>query len=211
MAIERQYRGRRSASTSSTAASGIIRLLEQSLQHAIEQVSIERGHDPRRFTLVAGGGAGALHAVSVARALGCRTVYVPRLAGVFCAFGMCSTDIRQDFRLTWLRLLDETCLTELETGLSRADTMRAGTARRQRVFAVRTATSSAAFELRYVGQQWPLQVPAPSLDLARIRADFEARHERQYGHHQPDGEIEIVHLRLAGIGRLTGASRRLTS
>src|SRR5262249_18717948 len=68
------------------AASGIIRLLEQSLQHAIEQVSIERGHDPRQFTLVAGGGAGALHATNVARALGCRRVYVPRHAGVLCAF-----------------------------------------------------------------------------------------------------------------------------
>jgi N-methylhydantoinase A len=48
-----------------------------------------------------------------------------------------------------------------------------------------------------------LQVPVPSLDLKRIRADFEARHERQFGHYQPNGQIEIVHLRLAGIGRLT--------
>jgi N-methylhydantoinase A len=48
-----------------------------------------------------------------------------------------------------------------------------------------------------------LQVPVPTLDLERIRADFEARHERQFGHYQPNGQIEIVHLRLAGIGRLT--------
>ena len=59
-----------------------------------------------------------------------------------------------------------------------------------------------AFDLRYLGQQWTLQVPAPGLDMGRIRADFEARHDRQFGHHQPNGQIEIVHLRLAGIGRL---------
>jgi N-methylhydantoinase A len=56
-------------------------------------------------------------------------------------------------------------------------------------------------------------VPAPVLDLAQVRAEFEARHQRQYGHYQPDGEIEIVHLRLAGIGRLKRVPpppRRLT-
>jgi N-methylhydantoinase A len=184
-----------------TAASGIIRLLEQSLQHAIEQVSIERGHDPRRFTLVAGGGAGALHAVSVARALGCPEVYVPRLAGVFCAFGMCSTDIRQDFRLTWLGPLEQGAAEGIEAGFANL----AATAQMRLSdsgFALSELDFERVFELRYLGQQWPLAVPAPSLDVAHIRADFEARHARQYGHYQPEGEIEIVNLRLAGIGRL---------
>ena len=69
-------------------------------------------------------------------------------------------------------------------------------------FALSELDFERVLELRYVGQQWPLAVPASVLDVARIRADFEARHARQYGHYQPDGEIEIVHLRLAGIGRL---------
>ena len=184
-----------------TAASGVIRLLEQSLQHAIERVSVERGHDPRRFTLVAGGGAGALHAVDVARSLGCPTVYVPRLAGVFCAFGMCSTDIRQDFRATWLRLLSEGAVEAIEKGFAEL-TLAAEARLAVSGFALSDLAFERGFDLRYVGQQWPLQVPAPSLDIARIRADFEARHERQFGHHQPNGQIEIVHLRLAGIGRL---------
>ncbi len=183
------------------AASGIIQLLEQSLQHAIEQVSLEKGHDPREFTLVAGGGAGALHAVNVARALGCPKVYVPRLAGVFCAFGMCSTDVRQDFRLTWLKSLRDAGTDELEGGFAELAAM-ARSRLADSGFALSEVDFERAFELRYAGQQWPLQVPAPRLDLAQIRAEFEARHERQYGHHQPDGEIEIVHLRLAGIGRL---------
>jgi N-methylhydantoinase A len=183
------------------AASGVIRLLEQSLQHAIEQMSIERGNDPRQFTLVAGGGAGALHAVSVARALGCPRVYVPRLAGVFCAFGMCNTDVRQDTRLTWLRPLRERAADELETGFaSLATVLRARLT--DSGFAAGEMDFERGLELRYVGQQWPLHVPVPMLDIARVRADFEARHERLYGHYQPGGEIEVVHLVLAGIGRL---------
>jgi N-methylhydantoinase A len=199
-AIERNV-GSRLGLDAVTAASGIIRLLEQSLQHAIERVSVERGHDPRRFMLVAGGGAGALHAVDVARSLGCPTVYVPRLAGVFCAFGMCSTDIRQDFRATWLELLSEGSVEAIEKGFAEL-TLAAEARLAVSGFALSDLAFERGFDLRYVGQQWPLQVPAPSLDVARIRSDFEARHERQFGHHQPNGQIEIVHLRLAGVGRL---------
>jgi N-methylhydantoinase A len=199
-AIERNL-GSRLGLDAVTAASGVIRLLEQSLQHAIERVSVERGHDPRRFTLVAGGGAGALHAVSVARSLGCPTVYVPRLAGVFCAFGMCSTDIRQDFRATCLQPLSKGSVEAVEKGF--AELTSAAEARLAvSGFALSDLAFERGFDLRYVGQQWPLQVPAPSLDIARIRSDFEARHERQFGHHQPNGQIEIVHLRLAGVGHL---------
>jgi N-methylhydantoinase A len=61
--------------------------------------------------------------------------------------------------------------------------------------------------LRYVGQQWSLQVPMKDWDVAATRADFEARHQRQFGHHQPNGQIEIVHLRLVGIARL-GRTKR---
>jgi N-methylhydantoinase A len=189
-----------------TAASGIIRLLEQSLQHAIERVSVERGHDPRRFTLIAGGGAGALHAVAVARALGCPTVYVPRLAGVFCAFGMCSTDIREDFLETWLKPLDEDSGNAVERGF-RELTSRAGSRLAAGGFASSDQRFERACDLRYAGQQWSLQVPVNDWDVASIRADFEARHQRQFGHHQPDGQIEIVHLRLVGIAGLSRAQR----
>ena len=70
------------------AAIGILQLLEQNVLHAVERISIERGYDPSRFVLVAAGGAGPMHGTSVARALGCRQVYIPRQAGAFCAIGM---------------------------------------------------------------------------------------------------------------------------
>ena len=184
------------------AAAGIIRLLEQSLQHAIERVSIERGHDPRRFTLVAGGGAGALHAANVARALNCPKVYVPRIAGVFCAFGMCSTDIRQDFRTTWLKPLTNGAADAIATGFANLREI-AQTRLQEGGFSVSEVHFEQMLELRYVGQQWPLSVPAPTLNMADLRKEFEARHARLYGHHQAGGQIEVVHLQLAAIGRLS--------
>jgi N-methylhydantoinase A len=184
-----------------TAASGIIRLLEQDLRHAIEQISIERGHDPRQFVLVAGGGAGALHAVNVARALKCPKVYVPRFAGVFCAFGMCGTDIRQDFQMSWLRPLDVGDIAAIEHGFG--DLTRLAQSRLEGGgFSLSDLSFERVLELRYAGQQWPLFVPVEALDIVAIRAAFEARHQRLYGHCQPDGEIEIVNLKLAGIGAL---------
>jgi N-methylhydantoinase A len=77
---------------------------------------------------------------------------------------------------------------------------------RTRLAASGFASSDLAFEraldLRYVGQQWSLQVPVKEWDVAAIRADFEFRHQRQFGHDQPTGQIEIVQLRLVGIARL---------
>ncbi|WP_249800429.1 MULTISPECIES: hydantoinase/oxoprolinase family protein [unclassified Bradyrhizobium] len=188
------------------AAAGIIRLLEQNLQHAIERVSVECGHDPRRFTLVAGGGAGGLHAVSVARALGCPVVYVPRLAGVFCAFGMCSTDVREVFLETWLKLLGRESTDALEREFSRLIST-AKTRLATSGFSPLNMRFERSFDMRYVGQQWLLQVPADSCCVRSVRADFEARHQRQFGHYQPDGQIEIVHLRLVGIVRLPPVRR----
>ena len=189
-----------------TAASGIIRLLEQSLQHAIERVSVERGYDPRRFTLIAGGGAGALHAVPVARALGCPNVYVPRLAGVFCAFGMCRTDIREDFLEAWLKPLDEEAGAAVERCFRELISL-AGTRLAASGFSSCDLTFERALDLRYAGQQWSLQVPVKNWNVASICADFEARHQRQFGHFQPNGRIEIVQLRLVCIARLSRLQR----
>ena len=70
------------------AAAGVIRLVEQNLLHAVQEISSERRHDPRRFVLVTAGGAGPMHGAGIGRLLGCREVYVPRLSGVYCALGM---------------------------------------------------------------------------------------------------------------------------
>ncbi len=185
-----------------TAAAGIIRLMEQKVRHAVEQVSIERGYDPQRFTLVAGGGAGAMHAASVARALGCRGVYVPKLAGVFCAFGMCNSDVRHDYVQSWLNELDavEGCRIDAAFAALAAkgnDLLAADG------FTPEQIKLRRFLDLKYAGQQWSIPVAiAPRFDPRAIRAVFETSYGRLYGHSQPDGIIEIRSLRLAAIGVL---------
>jgi N-methylhydantoinase A len=189
------------------AAAGIIRLMEQKLLHAVQRISIERGHDPRRFTLVAGGGAGALHAATVARALGCGRVYVPRIAGAFCALGMLHSDMRHDFlRVQFGRLdrLDDALVARIFGELEREA---AATLAREG-FASDGTELRRAVDLRYLAQQWDITVEIPNapLDPASVRRAFEAEHDRLFGHIQPGGTIELTKLRVAGIGRLPALS-----
>jgi N-methylhydantoinase A len=182
------------------AAAGIVRLVEQNVRNAVERVCAEQGHNPRRFTLVAAGGAGPLHGGSVARAVGCKAVYVPRLAGVFCAFGMCNTDLRHDYQRPWLAELDDVgdgagiilAFDDL-AATGRAVLCREGFDRD----AIRICR---AMDLRYIGQQWTIQVRTPRVDEHVIRAAFEIEHKRLYGYRQERGRIEIVNLRVTATG-----------
>jgi N-methylhydantoinase A len=169
------------------AASGVIRLLEQNLLHAVERLSIERGHNPAAFTLVAAGGAGPMHGANVARALGCKRALLPRASGAFCAMGMLQSDVRQDYLKVFLADLDKVEAGALDTAFAELET-RAGDAR----------LKEREFDLRYDGQQWPVRVALDDLDTTGVRAKFEAEHQRLYGHIQPHGRIDITALRVIG-------------
>lgn len=186
------------------AAAGIIKLLEQKLLHAVERVSTERGHDPAKFTLVAGGGGGPLHAAAIGRDIGCKRVFIPRLSGVFCALGMLNTDIQHDYFSVFLADLDEVeseLLLERYTVLeekARATLKKQGLAKDDMVL-------FRSLDLRYYGQMWDVTVPIEKgFDPAEIRRVFEAEHQRLYGHTQPDGLIEITKIRIKAIGKLPG-------
>ncbi len=187
-----------------TAAAGIIRLLEQKLLHAVERISIERGYDPRRFTLVAGGGAGPLHGASVGRMIGCRTVYVPRVAGAFCALGMLHSNLRQDFmRVVYPVPLDDTGCDGIEQPFGELE-RKARFTLEQEGFKHDDVQIVRQLDLRYRGQQWSLRVALDDkgLDPSSVRDSFEREYRRQFGHIQPGGTIEITALRVAGIGLL---------
>lgn len=187
------------------AAEGIIRLLEQKLLHAVERISIERGYDPRRFTLVAGGGAGALHGASVGRIIGCRTVYVPRLAGAFCALGMLHSNLRQDYmQVVYPTVLDGKSYDHCAPQFAELE-RKARFALQQEGFGREEIQIRRQLDLRYRGQQWSLRIDLGDdggADAAVVREDFEHEYRRQFGHIQPDGAIEITALRVAGIGPL---------
>jgi N-methylhydantoinase A len=169
------------------AAAGVVRLLEQNLLHAVERLSIERGHNPATFTLVAAGGAGPMHGASVARALGCRRALLPRASGAFCALGMLQSDVRQDYLKVLLADLDKVERATLEAAFAELEARAADARLRER-----------EFDLRYEGQQWPVRVALDGLDTAGVRARFEAEHQRLFGHIQPRGRIDITALRVIG-------------
>ncbi len=183
------------------AAAGIIRLLEQNLLHAVEHISIQRGHNPQRFTLVAAGGAGPMHGATVARALGCRQAYVPRQAGAFCALGMLHTDIRQDFLAVHFDNLDTVGEATLRQGFEPL-AQRADEALAADGFTGDRAVIIRELDLRYRGQLWSIRVELPpgAFDPVAVRDAFDADHQRQYGHTQPGGTIEITAFRVTARG-----------
>jgi N-methylhydantoinase A len=169
------------------AAAGVIRLLEQNLLHAVERLSIERGHNPATFTLVAAGGAGPMHGANVARALGCKRALLPRASGAFCAMGMLQSDVRQDYLKVFLADLDKVERATLEAAFAELEERAADAQLKER-----------EFDLRYEGQQWPVRVALDGLDAKGARAKFEAEHQRLFGHIQPHGRIDITALRVIG-------------
>ena len=183
------------------AAVGVVRLLEQSLLQAVERVTLERGLDPSRFTLVPAGGAGPMHGASVGRRLGCRRLYVPRLSGAFCALGMLNVDVRHDLSRVFVGNLEVIDEGRLEPTFSALETeglrlLAAGG------FSGSVTRMSRQLDLRYIGQQWSLRIAVEKGEGAdAIRVRFEQAHESRYRHTQPDGIVEITaaHLTASGL------------
>ena len=183
--------------TVEAAAAGIIGLTEQHLLSAVEHISIERGHSPRRFTLVAAGGAGPMHGAAVGAGLGCPQVYVPRDAGALCAIGMLNADVRQDFSAVLVGPLDQIEADAVHRGFDGLrESARAAMADVDDV----TEASSHRYELElhHPGQIWSIRVELPDgvFDPMAARAAFELEYQRLYGHVQNDGTIMIASLRL---------------
>ncbi|MHB0773040.1 hydantoinase/oxoprolinase family protein [Bradyrhizobium sp. 1.29L] len=187
------------------AALGIIDLMDQNLRNAVEHVSAERGFDVRDFTLVAVGGAGALHATTVARGLGCSTVYIPRLAGVFCAFGMLNSDVRLDVVRPIRRLFDQNALAHFE------DVARELEAKvHARLMAYGDTGSGPLFnrhiDLNYLDQQSQLSVEWRDNNIENIVAEYEERYRVLYGHTHEHSPVMTCALRISGSRHFPGVS-----
>ena len=149
------------------AAAGILQVVEQRMLHAVSYISVQRGLDPRSFTLISGGGAGALHIAEVARTLGARRAYVPRVAGVFCALGMLNSDVRHDLVRSRLSMVDETPPGEVDSEF-RALEDAARSALRRELFTDDRIDFERYLDLRYRGQQWDVRVQAPRFFLMAV-------------------------------------------
>ncbi len=188
---------RRTQSTLSVEqfAAGMVRVVNATMEKAIRVVSIERGYDPREFTLVAFGGAGGMHACELARALSIPRIIIPELPGALSAFGILVSDVVKDYSVTvlWRVSAGEGLPTK---GLKeRFDALRRSAERdfRREHWRGSIAYTSSA-DVRYRGQGYELNVPFS----ARLLEDFHAEHKRRYSYSHPQREVEIVTLRLRG-------------
>jgi len=181
-----------------TLAWGVIQIANAEMERAIRKISVERGYDPRDFTLVAFGGAGPLHACELAERLGLPRVFVPRAPGVLSALGMLLADLVKDYSQTVLRRMDTLTDSEALTMFAPIEARAHMEMRTDGITAPRLERSA---DLRYVGQSFEINAPLPEpFTLTALADDFHARHTQRYGHAHPEAPVELVNIRLRAIG-----------
>ena len=185
------------------AALGIVQIANAVMEQALRRVSVERGYDPRRFTLLPFGGAGPLHACELADALGIQQILVPPFPGVLSAYGMLVADVVFDAAQTILLPAsqlsgDATHLAHLYDKLAR----QVQTVLAQEGFDA--PHLEAALDLRYRGQSYELTVPLPlpiTGESIRLATEgFHVAHAQRYGYAMTEEPVTVVTLRVAGRG-----------
>jgi N-methylhydantoinase A len=186
-------------STTEEAAWGVVQVTNANMERAIRRISVERGHDPRRFTLVAFGGAGPLHACELAEAMQIPRVLVPAMPGVLSALGMLVGQPARDYSVTVMRRLDDDSegapawlSQRYAEMLARAEDEMAAEGYGPELLAV-----DRRLDLRYVGQAYELTAPVSTdRSESEIAAAFHRAHGRRYGFERPDETVQVVNVRL---------------
>lgn len=190
--------------TAESAAWGVIQVANATMERAIRRISVERGFDPRLFTLVAFGGAGPLHACELAQSLQIPRVLIPQTPGVLSALGMLAAAPTKDYSQTVLKEITE-------WGLEIGDWLQTQflplEARAVAEMAAEghdpaTLILQHSLDMRYAGQSHELRVSlAPrSSPLTPL---FHTAHQKRYGYHQPTAKIEIVTVRITAVSPIT--------
>ena len=173
------------------AAAGVVAVADAHMERALRVITLERGYDPRDFTLVAFGGAGPLHGCALAERLEIDRVLVPRYPGVLSALGALGGEHVREYAATLLRPATAASERVLTGAFSRLER----TARRDFAGAGRPRLRR-LLDLRYVGQSYELTVPLRGRNIAGAVRAFHRRHRERYAHSRPDAAVEIVVVRL---------------
>ncbi|MCW3475387.1 hydantoinase/oxoprolinase family protein [Limobrevibacterium gyesilva] len=185
-------------------AQGILSVVTANMAKAIRVISVQRGHDPRDYTLVAFGGAGPLHAARLAKELDISRILVPRNPGILCAVGLLLTDLRADFAYTRLTTLGAAAIPQISAAF---DTLQA---RAEAWFAEEHIPAVArrvtrTVDMRYAGQNYELAVPLPEGEVSQATLDalaegFAAAHKRMYGFIAEGETVQLVTFRVEAAG-----------
>ena len=186
-----------------SVAMGIIRVVNSHMERAIRSISLERGYDPREFTLVPFGGAGPLHTCELAEELGISSVLIPKYPGILSAFGVAISDIVKDYSRTIMVKdidLNHEQLVEEFSGMENTAS--------DELTGENLDSSNMEFQrfldIRYIGQSFEITIDCPRLDrpanlMKSISSKFQRAHLQRFGYADKNEPIEIVNLRLRGI------------
>ena len=188
------------------AAEGVLTIVNANMANAIRSKTVQKGLDPRDFSLVAFGGAGPLHGAEVAAMLDVPEVVVPPHPGITSAAGLLTTDLKYDQIMTAFQVKGAVDVARINRDFSRLSRDLMAQYAAAGLSADRVEERRAG-DLRYVGQGYELRVPFPAHALDEAGLDevwqaFHALHEREYGHCFADSPIEIVNIRITGVGRM---------
>ena len=189
------------------AAYGVYKVVCTTIAEGIRLMSVQRGVDPRDFTIMGFGGASGLHASKVARQLQVGKVYIPASAPVLSAYGMLNTDIKYDFFRSYPVSLDRMDLGELRAILDELGSQGRDKLSSQGVVDEAVEIQYSA-DMRYLDQIYEVTVPLPDPSLPasdfidRLTSNFHRRYEELYSYNQQSQEVRLVTLRVAAVGRL---------
>ncbi|MGZ8848307.1 MAG: hydantoinase/oxoprolinase family protein [Pyrinomonadaceae bacterium] len=178
------------------AARGVLEVVNTNMERALRHISVERGHDPREFTLVPFGGAGGLHAVALARALQISRILLPSSPGALSAIGVVTADVVKDQSRTVMREATPGIEKQLERVFQEMEKQARATLKREG-FAKSQQRHERSFAARYKGQSFELHIKQTDGDIATA---FHGAHRARYGYAQERNVVEIVSARVRSIG-----------
>ncbi|WP_412518722.1 hydantoinase/oxoprolinase family protein [Staphylococcus simulans] len=189
-----------------TAAMGIVKIANSNMLNALKLISVRKGYDPRDFTMVAIGGGGPMHAQDLARELGVKKVIVPSASSVFASWGMLMSDLRHDYSQTYVVNTEQLDYQHINNTYQAMideahDTLKQEAVDKQRIVVTKS------IDLRYVGQDHPVEVSVPFDSLTETNTDevikaFHRKHEQLYTYTLEDNGIEVVNVKVSVLGKI---------
>lgn len=188
------------------AAEGILKVVNANMVRGIKVISVEKGHDARHFSLMAFGGAGPLHAVDIAKELGCKEVIIPSNPGITCAFGMLMADVRHDYVKSILSKLSDVGVENINQVLAPLFEIAYSDLAKEGFEKDRTEMK-VSFDLRYSNQAYEINVGLNGLvidehSIKNVIEDFHNAHEKIYGFNRRGEDLDLINIRLIGLGKI---------
>jgi N-methylhydantoinase A len=183
-------------------AAGIHRIVNARMNDEVRRVTVQRGYDPRQFSLLPLGGAGPVHGCAIALALGMASVIVPDTPGVLSAFGLLAANVEHDQMVTFAHRADRVEAAAFERAFAKLTTLGQSKMAADSV-ALACVEVRRQADMRYVGQSYELTIDIPEAadQIAATVARFHRRHSDFYGHSNASAAVEFVNLRTVHVHR----------